>query len=80
MLQAATRAGVGILTGAVTSPTLAHQIQELLARLPRRAGISTEPLARDSARRGARLAYGEMSMCSTTSTAPTWCCRSTPIS
>jgi len=47
-----------LLTEAVTSPTLAHQLRELLARFPRARWYQYEPAGRDAARAGARLAFG----------------------
>ncbi|HEY7409476.1 MAG TPA: TAT-variant-translocated molybdopterin oxidoreductase, partial [Vicinamibacteria bacterium] len=52
-------AGLRLLTGTVTSPTLAAQIQELLAELPAARWHQWEAAGRHSARAGARLAFGE---------------------
>ncbi|HEY8551065.1 MAG TPA: TAT-variant-translocated molybdopterin oxidoreductase, partial [Vicinamibacterales bacterium] len=52
-------AGLRLLTETVTSPTLAAQIQQLLTNLPQAKWIQYEPAARDGARAGARLAFGE---------------------
>jgi molybdopterin-containing oxidoreductase family iron-sulfur binding subunit len=52
-------AGLRILSGAVTSPTLAAQIQGLLAAMPQARWIQYEPFGRDNARAGARQAFGE---------------------
>jgi MoCo/4Fe-4S cofactor protein with predicted Tat translocation signal len=58
--QRATRgAGLRILTGAVTSPTLTWQLRELLAEFPAARWHAWEPLGRDNAREGARMAFGE---------------------
>src|SRR5256885_724790 len=57
--QALGGAGIRILTGTVTSPTLGEQIQALLARFPKAKWHQHEPAGRDSARLGARLAFGE---------------------
>jgi len=51
-------AGLRILTGTVTSPTLAAQLNELLAQYPRATWHSWEPAGRDQTRAGARLAFG----------------------
>jgi molybdopterin-containing oxidoreductase family iron-sulfur binding subunit len=52
-------AGIRILTETVTSPTLVGQIRALLAQYPRAKWHQWEPAGRDSARLGARLAFGE---------------------
>jgi molybdopterin-containing oxidoreductase family iron-sulfur binding subunit len=51
-------AGIRILTETVTSPTLVGQIEALLAELPRARWHCHEPVGRDNARAGARLAFG----------------------
>jgi len=51
--------GLRILTGSVTSPTLAKQIQGLLALYPSARWHQWEPVGRDNARAGAFLAFGE---------------------
>ncbi len=51
--------GVRLLTGSVTSPTLASQIRRLQAELPNMVWHQWEPTGRDQAREGARLAFGE---------------------
>ena len=56
-------AGVRLLTGAVTSPTLAAQIAAIQAELPSARWHQWEPLARDNARKGAELAFGEVVDC-----------------
>jgi len=53
-------AGVRILSGSVTSPTLHAQLAALLARFPAAKWHQWEPLTRDNIREGARLAFGEM--------------------
>ena len=59
--QAASKgAGLRILTGTVTSPTLAAQIQQVLAAYPEAQWIQWEAMPRDHARAGARLAFGEV--------------------
>ena len=50
---------VRILTGTVTSPTLASQIQAFLEKYPAAQWHQYEPAGRDSAREGAKLAFGE---------------------
>jgi molybdopterin-containing oxidoreductase family iron-sulfur binding subunit len=52
-------AGLRILTETVTSPTLAHQLQALLAKFPSAKWHQYEPISRDAARAGARLAFGK---------------------
>jgi MoCo/4Fe-4S cofactor protein with predicted Tat translocation signal len=51
--------GLRILTETVTSPTLASQMQALLAAFPAARWHQYEPMARDAAREGARIAFGE---------------------
>jgi MoCo/4Fe-4S cofactor protein with predicted Tat translocation signal len=51
-------AGLRILTETVTSPTLARQLQSLLAEMPRAKWHQYEPASGDSRRLGARRAYG----------------------
>src|SRR5438093_1310202 len=51
-------AGLRILTGTVTSPTLGDQIHALLARFPRAKWHQYEPAGRDNVRLGARIAFG----------------------
>jgi MoCo/4Fe-4S cofactor protein with predicted Tat translocation signal len=51
-------AGLRFLTGAVTSPTLAWQFARLLEEFPLAKWHAYEPVARDNARAGARLAFG----------------------
>jgi MoCo/4Fe-4S cofactor protein with predicted Tat translocation signal len=52
-------AGLRILTETVTSPTFADQLRRLLAKFPRARWHQYEPVNRDNARAGARLAFGE---------------------
>src|SRR5439155_4319657 len=52
--------GLRILTPTITSPTLAAQIQAILHKFPAAKWHQYEPLTRDSAREGARLAFGEI--------------------
>ncbi len=58
--QLAARHGAGfrILTGTVTSPTLARQIDALLARYPEARWHCWDAVSRDAVRQGAMLAYG----------------------
>jgi molybdopterin-containing oxidoreductase family iron-sulfur binding subunit len=51
--------GLRILTGTVTSPTLARQLSGLLAEFPEARWHQWEPLGRDAVREGAVLAYRE---------------------
>ena len=58
--QAASKgAGLRILTETVASPTLAAQIQQVLAQHPGAKWIQWEPVNRDNARAGARMAFGQ---------------------
>ncbi|HYR59498.1 MAG TPA: hypothetical protein VEO95_12745, partial [Chthoniobacteraceae bacterium] len=52
-------AGLRILTESITSPTLAAQLQAVLAKFPRAKWHQYQPIARDSIREGALLAFGE---------------------
>ena len=52
-------AGLRILTETVASPTLAAQIQQVLALQPGAKWIQWEPVNRDNARAGARTAFGQ---------------------
>jgi molybdopterin-containing oxidoreductase family iron-sulfur binding subunit len=51
--------GLRILTETVTSPTLADQLRQLLAKFPRARWHQYEPVNRDNVRAGARLAFGD---------------------
>ena len=51
-------AGLRILTETVTSPSLANQLRQLLAKFPRAQWHQYEPVNRDNAHAGARLAFG----------------------
>jgi molybdopterin-containing oxidoreductase family iron-sulfur binding subunit len=51
--------GIRLLTGSVTSPTLAAQLRQLVAEFPAIRWHQWEPAGRDEAREGARLAFGE---------------------
>ncbi len=50
--------GFGILTGIITSPTLAEQIQSLLTLFPKAKWHQWEPAVGDGRREGAKLAFG----------------------
>ena len=50
--------GLRVLTGTITSPTLARQINALQQRYPAMRWHQWEPVSRDSVRAGAKLAYG----------------------
>jgi MoCo/4Fe-4S cofactor protein with predicted Tat translocation signal len=52
-------AGLRMLTETVSSPTLVDQITKLLAKYPQAKWIQYDPVSRDFAREGARLAFGE---------------------
>jgi MoCo/4Fe-4S cofactor protein with predicted Tat translocation signal len=51
-------AGLAILSETVTSPTLSDQLAQLLDKFPKARWYRYDPLARDSALAGARLAFG----------------------
>ena len=57
--QAKQGSGIRLLTATVASPTLAAQIDELLARYPQARWIQWEPAGRHHAREGSRLAFGD---------------------
>ncbi len=52
-------AGLRILTETITSPTLAKQLEAVLAEYPQANWHQYEPAAADNARAGAMLAFGE---------------------
>ncbi|MBX0327359.1 TAT-variant-translocated molybdopterin oxidoreductase, partial [Oscillochloris sp. ZM17-4] len=52
-------AGLRLLTTTVTSPTLADQISQLLAKYPQARWYQYDPINRDNVYEGARLAFGE---------------------
>jgi molybdopterin-containing oxidoreductase family iron-sulfur binding subunit len=58
-LAASQGAGFRLLTETVTSPTLADQIQALLAQFPQAQWHQYEPCGRDHARLGAQMAFGK---------------------
>ena len=58
-ISASHGAGFRILTGAITSPTLAAQLDALLSALPEARWHQWEPISRDNVWKGAGLAYGQ---------------------
>src|ERR1700719_4571485 len=52
-------AGLRLLTGTVTSPSLAQQINNFLKNYPSAKWIQYESVTRDNVREGAKLAFGE---------------------
>jgi len=52
-------AGLRVLTGTVTSPTMARQLALLQQRYPAMRWHQWEPVSRDAVRAGAQLAYGK---------------------
>src|SRR5208283_5201561 len=52
--------GLRILTGIVTSPSLADQIKSVLAQFPQAKWHQYEPCNRDTVREGSNLAFGEV--------------------
>ncbi|HEX4153840.1 MAG TPA: TAT-variant-translocated molybdopterin oxidoreductase [Steroidobacteraceae bacterium] len=50
--------GLRLLTGTVTSPTLAGRIDAVLERYPEARWVSWDPISRSGVRQGAALAYG----------------------
>jgi molybdopterin-containing oxidoreductase family iron-sulfur binding subunit len=53
-------AGLRLLTETVTSPTLADQLEKLLAEFPQAKWHQYEPVGRDNLKAGAQLAFGEV--------------------
>jgi MoCo/4Fe-4S cofactor protein with predicted Tat translocation signal len=51
--------GVRLLTGTITSPTLAAQVQKFLKEFPQARWHHYEPVARDNTTQGAVLAFGK---------------------
>jgi molybdopterin-containing oxidoreductase family iron-sulfur binding subunit len=51
--------GLRLMTGTVTSPTLAAQIQQFLDLYPSARWVQDDPVSRDNVREGARLAFGQ---------------------
>ena len=58
-LRPAGGAGLRLLTGTVTSPTLGEQIRTLLKQFPQAKWHAYEPVSRDNTREGARIALGQ---------------------
>src|SRR3990172_4354184 len=56
-------AGIRILTETMTSPTLTKQIKDFLKTFPQAKWRQYEPVGRDSVKKGALLAFGEMVEC-----------------
>jgi MoCo/4Fe-4S cofactor protein with predicted Tat translocation signal len=56
--KSADGAGFRILTGTITSPTLAAQIQSILVMYPKAKWHQWEPAVSDGARDGAKMAFG----------------------
>ncbi len=56
-------AGLRILTETITSPTLANQLQNLLSQFPLAKWHQYEPVNRDNARLGSKMAFGEFLDC-----------------
>jgi MoCo/4Fe-4S cofactor protein with predicted Tat translocation signal len=52
-------AGIRLLTESISSPTLAAQIREVLARYPSAKWHQWDPASRENARGGAKLAFGK---------------------
>jgi molybdopterin-containing oxidoreductase family iron-sulfur binding subunit len=52
-------AGLRLLTGTVTSPTLGDQLRSLLGEFPSAKWHQYEPISRDNVHAGARLAFGQ---------------------
>ncbi len=59
-VKATAGAGLRILTGTITSPTLAWQIKKLLALYPQAKWHQWEPAVSDGGREGAKLAFGRV--------------------
>jgi len=57
--RASQGAGLRILTGLVTSPTLASQLKAILAEFPQARWHQYEPAGSDNSRAGARLAFDQ---------------------
>ncbi len=52
-------AGIAILTETITSPTLGHQLDDLMKLFPEAQWYQYEPAGRDTILEGAKLAFGE---------------------
>jgi MoCo/4Fe-4S cofactor protein with predicted Tat translocation signal len=57
--QKQAKGGLRILTGTVTSPTLAYQLKSLMSALPSAKWHQYDPAGRDNAREASRLAFGQ---------------------
>ena len=57
-LQATGGAGLRILSGATTSPTIGEQMQTLLTQYPNARWCQHEPIGRENTRTGAQMAFG----------------------
>ncbi len=53
-------AGLRVLSGTVTSPTLASMMQELRTQFPKSRWHQYQPISRDNVLEGSRLAFGEI--------------------
>ena len=51
--------GLRILSGAISSPTLATQLEALFTKYPQARWTSWQPISRENVSNGARLAYGQ---------------------
>ena len=60
-------AGLRILTGPVTSPTLLDQLKTLLAKYPQAKWIQYSPVERRNTLAGTKLAFGRLTIPYTTS-------------
>jgi molybdopterin-containing oxidoreductase family iron-sulfur binding subunit len=52
-------AGLRILTGTITSPTLGAQLDSVLSHFPQARWHQWQPVSRDNIRKGSQLAFGE---------------------
>ena len=78
--KATNGAGLRILSGPITSPSLAELMASVLEAYPQAKWHQYDPVSGDGARSGAQQAAGHPLKRSTTSTRPTSCCRWTPTS
>ncbi|MBV8804833.1 MAG: TAT-variant-translocated molybdopterin oxidoreductase [Sinobacteraceae bacterium] len=53
-------AGLRILTGTITSPTLAAQLEAVLSKYSQARWHQWEPISRDNVRKGSQLAFGQL--------------------
>jgi MoCo/4Fe-4S cofactor protein with predicted Tat translocation signal len=63
LLRPSGGAGLRLLTGAVTSPTLSEQIGVFLKQFPQAKWHAYDPISRDNTREGMRLAFGQDGEC-----------------